>query len=435
MRQSYYNVMSPLDDGFVALYNTRSRGCAILDVDEAQRLDDPDLPRDAGLVDALAHEGFLVEDPEREADFMLYRQRSHRNNSCAFDITISPSRECNFSCDYCYVDKRPGRMGEATQERLVKFIEDQYDRAPFKKLKVNWYGGEPLLALDIIENLSARLMELCSEKGAGYVGHVLTNGSLATPERCRRLVACGVKTIMPTISGNGDMHDYQRRANDGAMHFRDLMSNIDHMLEAGLTVHANFVVNHNNFEECKELASKLCRKPGVVPRVTRTFAYGREGMVLKDGKGTPLRLFGREEFSPYYLDFYRALGLDARGYADAMKPVDLYCAAWSNRGFFVDEVGDVFACMVDMDYPKRALTNVSEVGKPNAPFNWARFCQFDCLEPLRDPECRACAVLPICQGGCACCRMLGDDVCHDLKDCIGGFVHDYAMALTTDERM
>lgn len=434
------------------LYNTYYQSLAELSASDVEKLEALDSCSDEAFVRELVESHFLVEDPENEADFMLYRQHGYRNNKKVFEITVSPTRVCNFHCDYCYILKRPGVMSDRVQDQLMEFIAYHYSQASFQKLKVNWYGGEPLLAIDVMERLSARMRAFCSDRGVEYFAHMLTNGSLADDEMCRRLVDnCGLITVMPTISGNGCMHDYQRCANDGPEHFDELMSNIDSMRHAGLLVHANFVVNRNNFDGCQELASTLCHKSNVVTRLTRTFAYGREGMVLKDGFDTPMELFERKDFGGEYVSFHRAQKLDAQGYRDVLAPTRLYCAAWVNRSFFIDEIGDVFACMIDMDHAEYALCNVSSydgssqsrasgaelddgasAGRGES-FNWKRFLDFQNLEPLHDASCRTCRILPICQGGCAYWRMLGDDVCHDLKDCIEDFVLDYYAACKREE--
>lgn len=428
MKQSYYNVVAPSENGSAIVYNTLHQSLAYLSADEAALLDAPSIARscnEQAIVNALSQAHFLLDDPEAEANYLLYRHKCHRNNKRALDITISPTRACNFSCDYCYIEKRPSFMSETTQDNIIEFLARHYASAPFSNLKVNWYGGEPLLALDVVEQLSEKLQAFCRSRGIAYNAHMLTNGSLASASVCKRLAQrCKLRTIMPTISGNGIMHDWQRCANDRREHFGELMRNIDHMLNAGITVHANFVVNHNNFQECKELAAQMVKKPGVVIRCTRTFDYGQGKMFLKDGKNTPIQLFSRAEFAPYYAEFHRALSLDASGYAEVLKPVHLYCTAWSARTFFIDEVGDVFQCMIDMDYPERKLCNV--VDDPHhGEFNWVRYLDYDAVCPSRERRCRQCRVLPICQGGCICCRIDGADVCHDAKDSIEELVRDY----------
>lgn len=450
MKQSYYNVGVPLKDGSTVLYNTRSRAIVELSSEEAQALSNIDsYPDDNPLVNSLAQEGFLVEDPETQADYLKYEQHFYRNGSTVFELTISPTRECNFDCNYCYILKRPGKMSEETQDAVLDFIEYNYNESPFQKLKIIWYGGEPLLAIDVIERLSAKMMDFCAENGIEYLAHALTNGSLADERMCERLVKCGFVSLMPTISGNGAMQDYQRSACDGRPRFDTLMQNIDHMRDAGLLVHVNFVVNENNFDGCCELVSKMCAdyraeqesctqngceycKGELVTRLTRAFPFGKDFIPLNDGKDTPMKLYERKDFGDKYLEFHRAQNLDAKAYAEVIKPIRLYCAAYVNRSFFIDEIGDIYACMEDMDYADKIICNVA--GWQEGPLHLEPFLAFASLDPMDDPKCRSCRILPICQGGCASTRLKGGDACHDIKECIEDLVLDYYKALLTEEK-
>ena len=57
-------------------------------------------------------------------------------------------------------------MSEATQEAIVKFVESE---APhLESFTVTWYGGEPLLALDIIESLSLKFIDICKKNDIAY---------------------------------------------------------------------------------------------------------------------------------------------------------------------------------------------------------------------------------------------------------------------------
>lgn len=435
MEASYYNVMVPLPDGGTIAYNVRWQTMLELDAGDYAVFESlcqgcPCPEGHEGLRDALVESGLLVDSAEIEADEILYQSNQYRYNTKTLDLTIMPTRSCNCVCDYCYVTKRPGKMTRETQDLIMDFIRECYEDAPFKKLRISWYGGEPLLAIDVMESLSARMIAFCDERDVRYHGHVLTNGLLADDDMCARLVEkCGIVSIMPTISGNGRMHEWQRPARDGREYFDEFLANIDSMLAAGMLVRPNYVVNHNNFEECNCLSKELCHKEGMSTRLTRTFAYGREGMVLKDGEGTPIDLFDRPEFSPYYARFFREQRLGAEGYEELLRPQPLYCAAWVNRQYYIDERGSAYACMIDMDHPEYVLFNLADRAQGGNAGNPARKSAYMKMEPARERECRRCPVLPICQGGCAYWRLLDDDVCHDLKDCIEEVVSDYHRAL------
>lgn len=432
MEASYYNVVAPCGDGAV-VYNTRRRTLAELSADDVNVLEHVDAACSEGnpVVEQLISAGFLVKSAEAEADELLYRQHQYRNGRRVFELTITPSRQCNFDCDYCYVPKRPGVMSEETQDAVVAFVVDHYERMPFKELRLNWYGGEPMMSIDIMERMSAPIMRFCEEKGVRFIGHMLSNASLADEQMSKRLKEnCGIVSVMPSISGFGDMHDWQRPAKNGKKYFDVIMHNIDCMLDAGITVHVNYVTNHNNIEECTELAKQLCHKRGVITRLSKTGAFGKERIVLRDGKSTPVQLFSPEEFGPAYVEFYRAQGLDAAGYRELLKPIPLYCAALVDQSFFIDEVGDVTCCMVDMDYPERAVFNINDWARGSVSPNLSRVLAYGNLEPIRDLECRRCRVLPLCQGGCYEKYLAsGTLACHNIKYCIEQVVLDFHEAL------
>lgn len=67
-------------------------------------------------------------------------------------------------------------MSEAIQEAIVKFVESE---APhLETFTVTWYGGEPLLALDIIENLSIKFVDIYKKNAIAYDATIVTNGYL-----------------------------------------------------------------------------------------------------------------------------------------------------------------------------------------------------------------------------------------------------------------
>lgn len=87
-----------------------------------------------------------------------------RYNRSHLSLVIAATSNCNFRCVYCYEGSvlRASTMSEAIQETIVKFVESE---APhLETFTVTWYGGKPLLALDIIENLSIKFVDICKKE-------------------------------------------------------------------------------------------------------------------------------------------------------------------------------------------------------------------------------------------------------------------------------
>ena len=57
-----------------------------------------------------------------------------------------------------------------------------------KRFSVSWYGGEPLMALPIIEKLSEAFFRLCEENGVKYTESIVTNGYLLTKENLTGII-------------------------------------------------------------------------------------------------------------------------------------------------------------------------------------------------------------------------------------------------------
>lgn len=69
-------------------------------------------------------------------------------------ITICPTLACNFECPYCFEDRGRGKMAPEIQDDIVRLAERMLDASKAKKLAITWFGGEPLMATDVIEALS-----------------------------------------------------------------------------------------------------------------------------------------------------------------------------------------------------------------------------------------------------------------------------------------
>ena len=110
-------------------------------------------------------------------------------------LILMPTERCDFRCVYCYEDFVAGRMPRAVIDGVIALIER---RAPtLDRLELEWFGGEPLLALDVIEEVSRRVLAqqehrpqlVCS-------GAATTNGYRLDLETAARLVALPVAAML-----------------------------------------------------------------------------------------------------------------------------------------------------------------------------------------------------------------------------------------------
>ena len=71
-------------------------------------------------------------------------------------------------------------MSVTVQDNIIEFVKKNIYR--YKDMRVEWFGGEPLLCMDIIEKLSASFIEICRKAHKGYSAGITTNGYLLSFE-------------------------------------------------------------------------------------------------------------------------------------------------------------------------------------------------------------------------------------------------------------
>lgn len=92
------------------------------------------------------------------------------------EITIVPTYACNMKCVYCFQKECTVYLSKAMEENIVKFIKNKL--TSHSGLHITWFGGEPLLAINIIESISNDIMMFCQENEKTYSSSIITNGSL-----------------------------------------------------------------------------------------------------------------------------------------------------------------------------------------------------------------------------------------------------------------
>lgn len=115
----------------------------------------------------LVNEGYIVKDDDtelREVD-LKYMQTCHAQDELI--LTILPTEGCNFRCEYCYEEHKKNVMSKEMQQVLINYVKKNINS--YAGLTVSWFGGEPLLYPDVIENLSMEFITICKAYRKPYM--------------------------------------------------------------------------------------------------------------------------------------------------------------------------------------------------------------------------------------------------------------------------
>lgn len=221
LKKSRFNFIYKRAEDEVVIYNTFSKALVVLAEEEyGQFL--KDAYTEDEVRDTLMENGILVEESFDEMGFLKYFHYKTKFSNDTLFLTIAPTLDCNFACPYCYENRRKGKMNPEVQEAICGYIEEMLQSGA-ETVDISWYGGEPLLYFDVVENLSERISGLCRQYGRILKMHMVTNGYLLTPEIIQRLDELGVTRIQITLDGVAEHHNITRPLRDGTGTFEKIV--------------------------------------------------------------------------------------------------------------------------------------------------------------------------------------------------------------------
>lgn len=188
-----------------------------------------------------------------------------------FHLILLPTEKCNFRCTYCYEDFAVGRMRPAVVTAIKRLLERRIPN--IDALTLSWFGGEPLLARDIMLEIGQFAHQLCLEHDVSLLGHTTTNSYLLTPPLLQRLVAIAHREFQITLDGDQDWHDRTRVLANGAGTFEKLWTNLQsyRSVAGPFQVCLRLHVHRDNVESMKRLYERLKCELLDDPRFTAGF--------------------------------------------------------------------------------------------------------------------------------------------------------------------
>ena len=171
----------------------------------------------------LCNSGYIINADTDEVSLGLLRKNDIINYPGLL-LTVMPTEDCNFRCQYCYEDHKKGKMSQAVQNSIVKFVQKNIKN--YTMLNVGWFGGEPLEALDVVESLSKRLMNICKTARKSYSAGMTTNGYNLDIETFQLLQQLRVFDYQITVDGLKETHDKYRYLKDGSGTFDKIIHNL-----------------------------------------------------------------------------------------------------------------------------------------------------------------------------------------------------------------
>ena len=177
----------------------------------------------------------MIDEHKPEGLIAMLSHLAQALDNSILKLFLLPTEQCNFRCVYCYEEFKEKAMSPDVQGALRRFLER---RAPgLSRLQVEWFGGEPLLALPLILQISEHIQALQARHGFVFGGAMTTNGFFLTPQTAAELFQRGTTEFQISLDGFGATHDQTRVKADGSGTFARIWSNLLTLKESSIEFH------------------------------------------------------------------------------------------------------------------------------------------------------------------------------------------------------
>lgn len=431
MKISKYNFFYPFekDKEKSLAYNARTGALALIERENYKILNDfihyGKNIEDERLLQNLKKGGFIVEDNINELDLIKYNNLNAKYSSRHLMLTIATTLNCNLDCVYCYEkdSRRNSNMSIEVQNSIVNLIEK--DIKNISKFSVTWYGGEPLLALDVIENLSKKFIEICEKHNVYYSAGIVTNGYNLNKDTAIKLKNLKVNFAQVTLDGPKDIHDMRRPLVGGQGSFDVILKNA---LEcSGIIDNVNIRINTDkeNIDRTEELLGYL-DEYGLKGKVgvglgwveVANDCYKNEKCVDKNKFSNNLYIFNKKLMD---------IGFRNNLKSEYPRVKFHFCNADAKNSYIIGPDGYLYKCWMDIGIKKFSFGNLVDARFEG---NVGRFMDYLMYDPTNDEQCTKCSYLPICMGGCPRARLdKNRDRCSTYKYMLDDYLKEYAASL------
>lgn len=334
--------------------------------------------------------------------YLKFIEKSHRYWQHNISIVLTTTLECNARCFYCYESGvRHGSFKIEQIDDLIRFIST-LDLS--KGMQLVWFGGEPLLNMEFMDAVSARL----KQEHINFVSYLVTNGSLLSEEIIdRKFKHWNICDMQVTIDGTEEEYENIKNYSDGIRsHYNHILKIIHTAAQNGVNVNIRLNFSQSNTNDLYELLTELEARYSKLETITfyPAFLAGIKNYIPEKDRVDIIKNMLRIIKNPSKISFLNKF---------YSLPKISPCHRFSDKAFAIDVNGDIYTCEHNVGRTEKAIGNIS-----TGLFHEDTRCD---MPPIRQ-DCIECKFLPKCCGGCDSNYQNGDIACMIEKYMIQGYL-------------
>lgn len=396
LKWSVWNDVTDMSDGTVVVFNTRWRTAVLMSAHEYG------IARSHCQDTTLQRLGMIVYSGTEERREWREAYEAARRDMSYLDITVVLTERCQFGCVYCFEGARKAcrTIGDDVAQAVMRIVEG--GGSQLRRLRITWFGGEPMLAYDKMVQMSEMVIPYCEEHGIAYSADITTNGYALTPARIAQMVdSLKIRTYIITLDGTAKVHDKRRPLLSGRGSFDRIWSNIATLVGHGVFVLVRITIDRRNVDDVTALID-IIAEAGWAGKVC--LAFCRTIDVSFTPKQTGQFIYTEREFADVEWKLVQ--------YAHGKHLVDYGFPHAAPKGgclrdgdIVIGPRGEVYKCLDTIGDERWVAGNVVDNIQAQQP-QWLE--TWRSWMPDDMPGCRQCVLQPLCSGGCPHNALFGD---------------------------
>ncbi len=385
MKLSYYNYVLKGKTKNI-IWNTLSGAVIKFDKKTYKQLEKLQLEKNQ--IKILKDNGIIVDNNVDENKKILLVKEKKNTNKNTVTFTIALTEGCNAKCYYCYqIGNCTTENREVTQndyDNILNFIVEQ---SKGKKIKIVWFGGEPLLKKDIILYICNKL----KEKNLDYTSNIITNGLLLYKFNINQLIdIVKIEKIQITFDGLYNKHNIRKGFHQDIDQFKLITNNMITLLENNIKINIRVNISLINKDELSDIIEYFTKKYGRY----KNFKIYYE-LITEDPQINDYAILTKEREKFVEELFNKNMKIDElKKILYLPKRRTHFCGAQSNDAYFMDIYGNLYVCEHHIWNRDKIISNISNFDKEK----YLKLKNTD--SNILSNKCKKCVFLPVCQGGC-----------------------------------
>ena len=221
---AYHDKRYIYDTGSSALHECDEKTAQYLS-GRAEELTDDEIRAVLSDVEALKREGLLDKEETSARPIKSDEVKA---------LCLHVSHDCNLRCKYCFADEGAYHsvrevMSWETAKAAVDFLLRESGNR--RVLEVDFFGGEPLMNLDVVKSTVYYAKEEGAKLGKKFLFTTTTNG-LLLDEETTKFFNEEMENVVLSLDGRKDVHDAVRKTANGKGSFEAVLGKIKQFVRA-----------------------------------------------------------------------------------------------------------------------------------------------------------------------------------------------------------